>query len=112
MVYRHPFLLILSFRIERLWRDVWNVVSNIYYNLLHSLEEDGLLDPSNCTHLFCAQYVFLPRIQEALDTFTDAWDNHSIHTEKKLTPNQLWEIGKIQSPVEPPDNVEVKKKTM
>ncbi|KAI9542475.1 hypothetical protein NQZ68_019157 [Dissostichus eleginoides] len=93
-------------RIERLWRDVWNVVSSIYYDLLHSLEEDGLLDPANCTHLFCAQYVFLPRIQEDLDTFTDGWNNHSLRTERNLTPNQLWEIGKSQSPVSPPDNFE------
>ncbi|KAI9549071.1 hypothetical protein NQZ68_003606 [Dissostichus eleginoides] len=94
-------------RIERLWRDVWNVVSSIYYDLLHSLEEDGLLDPANCTHLFCAQYVFLPRIQEDLDTFTDGWNNHSLRTERNLTPNQLWEIGKSQSPVSPPDNFEM-----
>ncbi|KAJ8392044.1 hypothetical protein AAFF_G00078500 [Aldrovandia affinis] len=38
-------------RIERLWRDVWNVVSNIYYDVLHSLEESVVLDPSNYTHL-------------------------------------------------------------
>lgn len=47
-------------RIERLWRDVWNVVTNIYHDLLHRLEEDKVLDPTNCTDLFCAQYVFLP----------------------------------------------------
>lgn len=101
----------LSFRIERLWRDVWNAVSSIYYDLLHSLEEDDLLDPANCTHLFCAQYVFLPRIQEDLDTFSDGWNNHAIRTEGNFSPNQLWVIGEIQSPVSPPDNVEVKKKS-
>ncbi|KAF3836204.1 hypothetical protein F7725_028762 [Dissostichus mawsoni] len=53
-------------RIERLWRDVWNVVSSIYYDLLHSLEEDGLLDPANCTHLFCAQYgIHFPDVEIA-----------------------------------------------
>jgi len=106
----HTFNLWFSARIERLWRDVWNGVSSVYYDLLHTLEEDGLLDPANCTHLFCAQYVFLTRIQQDLETFTDGWNNHSIRTERNLSPNQLWEIGKIQDPVSPPDNVEVKLK--
>lgn len=96
------------FRIERLWRDVWNVVTNIYYDVLHGLEEDGQLDPSNSTNLICAQYVFLPRIQRDLDTFTVGWNNHSLRTEQNYTPNQLWEIGKTQNPVSPPENLDVR----
>ncbi|CAI5682130.1 unnamed protein product [Oreochromis niloticus] len=92
-------------RIERLWRDVWNVVTNIYYDLLHRLEEDRLLDPTNCTDLFCAQYVFLPRIQADLETFIEGWNNHSLRTERNYTPNQLWEIGKTQNPVNPPESI-------
>uniref|UniRef100_A0A8D3CXR4 Integrase core domain-containing protein n=1 Tax=Scophthalmus maximus TaxID=52904 RepID=A0A8D3CXR4_SCOMX len=81
-------------RIDHLWRDVWKDVSSIYHDLLHSLEEDALLDPENHTHLFCAQYVFLPRIQRDLDAFADRWNNCSLHTERDLTPNQLWEQEK------------------
>ncbi|KAL2082411.1 hypothetical protein ACEWY4_022229 [Coilia grayii] len=94
-------------RIERLWRDIWNAVSRLYYDLLHTLEEDGLLDPTNSTHVFSAQYVFLPRIQIDLDTFTEGWNNHSMRSESNCTPNQLWTIGTIQTPVEPPDYIEV-----
>ncbi|KAJ7986673.1 hypothetical protein DPEC_G00342320 [Dallia pectoralis] len=92
-----------SQRIERLWRDVWMAVSNLYYGLLHSLEEEGMLDPSDSVHLFCAQHVFLPRLQEDLDTFTDGWDNHPLRTEQNLSPNQLWAMGHLQHPVNAPD---------
>ncbi|XP_034023532.1 uncharacterized protein LOC117507858 [Thalassophryne amazonica] len=88
-------------RIERLWRDVWKAVSHAYYDLLRSLEADGLLDPTNCTHLFCARFVFLPRIQADLDTFTDGWNNHPLRTEHNHTPNQLWETEKSRSPDDP-----------
>ncbi|KAK1898349.1 LL-diaminopimelate aminotransferase [Dissostichus eleginoides] len=54
-------------RIERLWRDVWMAVSNVHYEVLHSLEDEGVLDPSDSIHLFCAQHVFLPRLQRDLN---------------------------------------------
>lgn len=82
-----------------LWRDVWNAVSSIYYHVLHNVEEDSPHEPANGTHLFCAQHVFVPRIQEDLDTFTDGWNTHSLGMEHYLTSNQLWEMGMIQSPV-------------
>ncbi|XP_016327356.1 uncharacterized protein LOC107677080 [Sinocyclocheilus anshuiensis] len=80
-------------RIERLWRDVWVAVTNIYYNVLHQLEEEGQLDMLNRMHLFCCHYVFIPRLQAHLDTFRDGWDNHPLSTAGNLTPNQLWELG-------------------
>ncbi|XP_062320570.1 uncharacterized protein LOC134022842 [Osmerus eperlanus] len=49
-------------RIERLWRDLWTAVTNIYYDVLHYLEEEGFLNIANTTHLFCCHYVFLPRL--------------------------------------------------
>ncbi|XP_076864442.1 uncharacterized protein LOC143516617 [Brachyhypopomus gauderio] len=91
-------------RIERLWRDVWNSVTSIYYDLLHFLEEKGVLDLANSVHLFCVQYVFIPRIQDDLDAFKAGWNDHSLRTEHNLTPNQLWEIGLI--PDDHPDAVE------
>ncbi|KAI2645950.1 Botulinum neurotoxin type D [Labeo rohita] len=80
-------------RIERLWRDIWVAVTNIYYSVLHQLEEEEQLDISNRMHLFCCHYVFVPRLQSHLDTFRDGWDNHPLRTEGNLTPNQLWEMG-------------------
>ncbi|XP_049329820.1 uncharacterized protein LOC125796836 [Astyanax mexicanus] len=93
-------------RIERLWRDIWMSVTNIFYDVLHTLEEEGLLDPSNSLHLFCAQYVFLPRLQASLDAFTNGWNNHPIRTEGNSSPNQMWELGFLSSPVPPPENMQ------
>lgn len=91
-----------------MWRDVWMAVTSVYYELLHNLEEDCLLDPSNSLHLFCAQYIFVERLQKDLDTFKNGWDNHALRTEQSLTPNQLWTIGLLQNPVAAPENTEVR----
>lgn len=73
-------------------------MTQLFYEILHSLEEDGLLDLSNAVHLFCAHYVFVPRLAEALCAFTGGWDNHSLGSEGGLTPNQLWVMGQMQNP--------------
>ena len=108
-----PVFLILTivclpfFRVERLWRDVWNSVTSKYYNALHSLEEEGFIDLSNAIHLFCVQYVFVPRLRSDLQHFTDSWNNHPISTEANLTPQQMWNIGMLQAPVPEPNYAEV-----
>ncbi|XP_034546194.1 uncharacterized protein LOC117817562 [Notolabrus celidotus] len=85
-------------RIEHLWWDVWTSVTHLYYEVLHSLEEDSLIDLSDTVHMFCAHYVFLPRLADALHTFTGGWDNHPLKSEGGLTPNQLWVLGHMQNP--------------
>lgn len=75
------------FRIERLWRDVWVAVTSKYYNVLHSLEEDGLLDISDVVHLFGVHYIFLPRIKVDLNSFIGGWNNHPLRTAGNLTPD-------------------------
>ncbi|KAF6724161.1 hypothetical protein FQA47_023927 [Oryzias melastigma] len=94
----------LPSRIERLWRDLWMEVTSTYYHVLHSLEEEGSLDPTNYLHLFAAHYVFLPRLQSELCTFIDGWNNHPLRKEQNLTPNQLWEMGRTQNPVSTTDH--------
>ncbi|KAM4537350.1 uncharacterized protein PAE49_021687 [Odontesthes bonariensis] len=94
-------------RVERLWRDVWNSVTSKYYNALHSLEEEGFIDLSNAIHLFCVQYVFVPRLRSDLQHFTDSWDNHPIRTEANLTSQQMWNIGMLQAPVPEPNYAEL-----
>lgn len=82
-------------------------MTSIYYDVLHFLEEDGVLDLAYSVHLFCVQYVFIPRIQNDLNAFIEGWNEHSLRTEHNLTPNQLWEVGQIERPAENPDYVEV-----
>ncbi|KAI4804031.1 hypothetical protein KUCAC02_025676 [Chaenocephalus aceratus] len=85
---------------------MWTAVTVIYYDALHYLEEEGFLNIGNATHLFCCHYVFLPRLQDDLDTFRSGWANHPIRTEGHMTPNQLWELGRIHHPIPLSDNME------
>lgn len=68
--------------IERLGRDIWMAVTNIFYDVLHTLEEEGLLDPANSLHMFSTP----------------------LRMEGNRSPNQMWEIGLIQNPVDPPES--------
>ena len=80
-------------RIERLWRDTFRCVCHQYYSLFYEMEESGLLDPSNETDIFCLHHVYLVRINEQLERFKGAWNNHRLRTEHNLTPLQLWARG-------------------
>ncbi|KAL3987754.1 hypothetical protein ACER0C_014869 [Sarotherodon galilaeus] len=81
--------------IERLWRDLWVAVTCIYYDVLHNLEEEGLLDISNAAHLFCCHYVFLPRLEDDLNTFCSGWDNHPLRTENNESQPAGFQIPDI-----------------
>ena len=82
-------------RIERLWRDVHQSVTILYYRLFYFLESQQLLDPLNEIHLYALHYVYLPRIGRALDIFWEGWNHHSIRTENNLTPHQLYARGTL-----------------
>ena len=38
-------------RIERLWRDVYQAVLSLFYDLFKIMESEGILDPDNERHL-------------------------------------------------------------
>lgn len=76
-----------------MWRDVWISVSSKYYNLLHSLEEDDLLDISCTDDIFCVHYGFLPRPKRDLEIFTEAWNHHPLRTEGNRSPTQIWDLA-------------------
>ena len=75
-------------RIERLWRDVYRCVASIFYDIFSSLENEGKLNAGNEIDLYCLHFVFLPRINSALHSFIESWNNHPISTENNKTPNQ------------------------
>lgn len=77
-------------RIERLWVDVWNSVTNTYYQLFRFLEDRDMLDPDNNNHIWCLHYCFLNRINESLKVFVDQWNNHGLRTERHSSPIQLF----------------------
>ena len=82
-------------RIERLWRDMHRSVTRLYYRLFYFLEHQGLLEPNNECHLFAVHYIYLPRINRALNQFKQSWNSHSIRTEHCHTPNQLFTAGSL-----------------
>ena len=80
-------------RIERLWKDVFTYVLQHYHNLFYFLEANNDLDPDNEIHMFALQYVFMPRVNRALDCFIAQWNHHPIRTEGNESPLQLWTAG-------------------
>ncbi|PIK58298.1 hypothetical protein BSL78_04804 [Apostichopus japonicus] len=80
-------------RIQRLWRDVHKDVTSLFYEELYSLEDDLLLDVANPLEKFSVQLVYLPIINEHLDSFRKGWNCHAIRTENHRTPEQLWFEG-------------------
>ena len=83
-------------RIERLWRDMHRCMTSVYYRLFYFMEQNRLLNPLNERHLFALHYVYLPRINQSLDTFRDGWNNHSLRSEHNQTPLQLFTAGMLE----------------
>ena len=85
-------------RIERLCRDVYNGVLNIFYQLLYFMEEQGILGLLNHLHIAALHHVFLPRINEKLELWRNAWAKHRIKTVRSC-PLRLWTARHLQNPV-------------
>lgn len=85
-------------RIERLWRDVFNGVLGYYYRLFYFMEEEEILDPLNEIHLLALHYIYLPKINEKLKLWSNAWATHKLRT-VKASPVCLWTAGNFNNPV-------------
>ena len=83
-------------RIERLWRDLHQSVTKLYYRLFYHLENLQSLDPLNELHLFALHYVFLPRINRSIELFQNAWNHHSLRTMQNSSPHQLYTSGALR----------------
>lgn len=84
-------------RIERLWLDVKRLVVRHFQNLFYYLETNQLLDPLSDADLFCLHYVFIPRINQALEEFTLQHNHHPIRTEHARSPVQLFHQHQLTS---------------
>ena len=82
-------------RIERLWRDMHQSVTILFYKLFYFMEHHGLLDHLNDRHLWALHYIFLPRINKALAEFVGSWNNHPIRTASYKSPQQLFTAGAL-----------------
>ena len=80
-------------RIERLWRDLHHSVTKLFYRLFYYLEQHDLLDPLDEQQLYALHYIFVPRINKALNEFKNAWNHHRIRTAHSKSPHQLFTAG-------------------
>ncbi|KAI7811048.1 hypothetical protein IRJ41_009739 [Triplophysa rosa] len=77
-------------RIERLWRDVFDQVTDLFYTTFRRLEDEGWLNPDQDVDLFALHWSYMPQIQRHLQEFRSAWNCHSLRSEGNRTPLQLW----------------------
>ena len=49
-----------------------------------------MLDPTDELHLFTFHFVFLPRINDLLHRWAQAYNRHPLETEHSSSPRQLW----------------------
>jgi hypothetical protein len=75
-------------RVERNWRDMRCSTLQPYKDLFLHLEELGL-DIENSIHMFCLQYMYVPRINESLFEFRNSWNSHGLSTERFQSPLSL-----------------------
>ena len=86
-------------RIERLWRDVFDGVFALYYQLFTFMEDNELLDPFKEIDIAALHYIFIPIINNKLDAWRHAWSKHRTRT-IKTSPIRLWVSGQINSPTD------------
>ncbi|XP_036417029.1 uncharacterized protein LOC118800955 [Colossoma macropomum] len=88
-------------RIERLWRDVFGGVLDLFYTIFCNLEREGLLSPDEEIHIYALHWTFLPHIQRHLQ-FKDGWNHHRLRTEENQSPLQLWMQNQLEGHQDPP----------
>ena len=84
-------------RIERLWRDVYRDVLDLFHGIFTSMEDIGILDPINETDLWCLHYSFCGIINQKLKAWVNAWIRHPLSSEHNQTPIQLWVRGQFDN---------------
>lgn len=57
------------------------------------MESESIIQRDNELHLFALHFVYLPRINAALEEFVAQWNNHSIRTRGGLSPWKLYVNG-------------------
>ena len=77
-------------RIERSWVDMWNGVTNVYYDLFRFMEENRYLNIDNDLELWALHFIFLSRLNRELEAYRAQWNVHKLRTEHHQTPLQLF----------------------
>ena len=70
------FRIIHNQRIERLWGEVISCAVRHFRNMFFFPKNEGFLDPLNEVHVFALHYIYMPRINKALEEFSNDWKYH------------------------------------
>ncbi|KAE9396093.1 hypothetical protein BT96DRAFT_958279 [Gymnopus androsaceus JB14] len=65
-------------RIERLWVDVSNYISQCWNDLFTALELRDSLDVNNLNHIWLLHHLFLGTINDAIAFWVGSWNQHCI----------------------------------
>ena len=77
-------------RVERLNGEINRHVNRPFSEIFQDLELRGELNPKNDVDLFCLHFVYLPRINRAIEEFAASYNCHSLSSERNATPLQLF----------------------
>ena len=81
--------------IEHLWKDVFCNICHTFYYTFQTMVQYGILQRGNRIHLFILHFVYLPRINKAIESFVHAWNHHAMRTERNWSPVQMWTNGMV-----------------
>ena len=77
-------------RVERLNGDLNRHVNRPFSEVFHDSELRGQFNPKNDVDLFCLHFVYLPRINRAIEEFATSYNCHSLSSEKNATSLRLF----------------------
>lgn len=68
-----------------------------FYKEFNDLESNNNLDIENNIHKFSLQLIYLDIINDNLEKFVIAWNNHRIRTASRRSPRQIWLDGVLEN---------------
>ena len=77
-------------RIECLWCDLFTCVTSL---LLYFLESVDALDSHCEIDLYALHYVYVPRINQQIETFQNAWNKDRMRTSGGCLPLQMFAMN-------------------
>jgi len=80
-------------RIERVWRDVTKEVTFLYKDMFSYIEDQLHINFAESDMLFVLHAVFMTSINNDLESFRLAWNNHPMRTSNGRSPNQLFRLN-------------------
>ena len=83
--------------IERLWRETNRLIASQFVNIFLYLEQQNIFHPDSELCVLTLHLVYLPLVNDALNTFVEHWNSHPVTSACNYTPIQLWVRGLVAS---------------